>query len=66
MRMTAYGCCLSTLTRFTGPHCEGPSSETEAPRPESYLYGLAVDSSKGAPEGEARRPGLLTARGGNW
>ena len=27
MRVTAYGCCLSTLTRFTGSHCEGPSSE---------------------------------------
>ncbi len=27
MRRTAYGCWLSPLTRFAGPHCGGPSSE---------------------------------------
>ena len=25
MRRTAYGCWISPLTRFTGPHCRGPS-----------------------------------------
>src|SRR5688572_9793867 len=67
--LTAYGCWISPLTRFTGPHCGGLSSEAVASEHVLGCTGGGARRQKGRRLSVVRRPRIVshsTARRSFW